>query len=142
MGFDLVGINPKLNESELQDLKKEYRYLETEDPIKNALYGIHFRNNISWWPSLWNYVCQIGEDILSIEQMSNGCYNDGIEITAEQCQMLSTIISDQLDSGKVKQYEMSCNEYMRSRGFGDCFREENVKIFNAFLKRCGGFRIW
>jgi hypothetical protein len=142
MGYDVVGLKPNLNESELQDLKTDYRYLETEDPIKNALYGICFSNNISWWPSLWNFVCQIGKDILSNEQMKNGYYNDGIEITKEQCQMLSKIITEQLDSGNVKQWEIDFNEYMSSIQNTDHFAEDNVRLFNEFLKRCGGFRIW
>jgi len=69
--------------------------------------------------------------------------NSGIEISEEHCQKLSEIISDKLDSGLIKRYEIKVDELSRSLK-EDCyyFPEEKVRLFNDFLKRCGGFDIW
>jgi len=55
MGYDLFGVEPK-NEK-----------------------GEYFRNNIWWWPRLWDFCCYITPEI-SEEERNLGHHNDGLVI--------------------------------------------------------------
>lgn len=59
MGFDVFGIEPE-NEN-----------------------GEYFRNNIWWWPRLWDFCCHITPEI-SEEDRNAGHHNDGLVINGEK----------------------------------------------------------
>jgi hypothetical protein len=59
MGFDLFGIEPR-------NRKGEY-----------------FRNNIWWWPRLWDFCCDITPEISENERKS-GYYNSGLVISEKK----------------------------------------------------------
>ena len=60
MGFDLNGINPKINKPDTD-----------ENP------GVYFRNNVWWWRPLWDFVCMQCDDFMTESQKMGGSYNDG-----------------------------------------------------------------
>jgi len=59
MGFDLFGIEPR-------NRKGEY-----------------FRNNIWWWPRLWDFCCDITPEI-SENDRNSGYYNSGLVISEKK----------------------------------------------------------
>ena len=106
MGFDVYGMNPKVNEiddSELSvylkykdmDFDDKWKVLDKDEELKTKYWeqqrtfedvnpGAYFRNNVWWWRPLWHYVCQICDDILTEEDLEDGCSNSGHEINADK----------------------------------------------------------
>jgi hypothetical protein len=82
MSFDLNGIEPK------------------------SKVGEYFRNSCWYWADVWGYVCQNCQDILSEYQLSEGCINDGVEITAKQAELLANRLFQWLESGEPKKLEL------------------------------------
>ena len=153
MGMDCYGENPKLiSEKPVQpdfstiseDDKQAYfdalAKFEEDNP------GVYFRNNVWWWRPLWNYVCETCSDVLSVEDMQAGQYNDGYLIDAEQSEKIAELLGHELLSGRTATYE---EEYRRaSDTFAPDdmrskypFTEDNVIEFQAFVQNSGGFRI-
>ena len=77
MGFDLSGVNPKMNMKQKDfpvydkhqkmdwsvrtkilenDEKLSNQYWKEYDKFQDANPGIYFRNNVWWWRPLWQYV--------------------------------------------------------------------------------------
>jgi len=56
IGYDIIGIDPTSKEGE------------------------YFRNNLWWWPGLWEFVCNMADDILTEQDMVQGMLNNGREI--------------------------------------------------------------
>lgn len=81
MGFDLIGLNP-------DDKSGEY-----------------FRNNIWWWPPLWDYVCAVCSKVLSKTDKKMGHYNDGHVISEKKAKRMARILFREVTSGRTKEYE-------------------------------------
>ena len=109
MGFDLSGVNPKMNmkQEELpvynkynnmdwsdkmkaldNDEKLSKQYWKEYDEYQDANPGVYFRNNVWWWRPLWQFVCERFDDVLTEQDMERGCYNDGHEITADKAMQI------------------------------------------------------
>ena len=105
MGFDVHGLNPKINQSmndyetlskyrdmDFGDRMKAFdkddsirkKYYDELDKYENSNIGIYFRNNVWFWRPLWAFVCDNCNDILSARQMTLGNSNDGVEIEDEE----------------------------------------------------------
>ena len=104
MGFDLSGLNPKMNmkPEELSvynkykdmDFREKWKALDADEELgkqywneyekyQEANPGVYFRNNVWWWRPLWQFVCERFDDILTDDDMQHGEYNDGHEISAD-----------------------------------------------------------
>ena len=125
MGFDLSGVNPKMN-MEREELpvydkyekmdwsekwkvldknqKERDRYWEENDKFQKANPGIYFRNNVWWWRPLWLFVCERFDDILTEQDMEHGNYNNGHEITADKAMNIGVELTAMLQSGRIKEY--------------------------------------
>ena len=125
MGFDLSGINPKMNmeHEELpvynkynnmdwadrmkkfdKDQKLADKYWEELDKYQDANPGVYFRNNVWWWRPLWQFVCERFDDILTEQDMERGCYNDGHEITVDKAMDIGVELTAMLESGRIQEY--------------------------------------
>ena len=82
MGYDVFGLNPKENTPKPailsgdvwkmeEEEKKEYFEASNKWEAENK--GVYFRNNVWWWRPLWNYVCEVCEDVMSQEDVAAGC---------------------------------------------------------------------
>ena len=89
MGFDLYGKHPS---------KK---------------FGQYFRNNCWWWRPLWQYVCDNCADILTEEDMTRGCYNDGWLIDEKKALSLYQRLYALVKDGNAKQYEEAYNKRIK-----------------------------
>ena len=86
MGFDLSGVNPKMNmkmeefpvynkynNMDWADRMKKFdkdeelssKYWEELDKYQEANPGVYFRNNVWWWRPLWSFVCERLDDVLT-----------------------------------------------------------------------------
>tara|TARA_R100000808_G_C2143639_1_gene151401 strand:+ start:1933 stop:2430 length:498 start_codon:yes stop_codon:yes gene_type:complete len=164
MGFDVYGLNPRVNEPEenfkvyykfqnmefsdrlkILDTNEKIRkqYWEEYDKFESANPGVYFRNNCWWWRPLWDYVC-IHCKSLTSEDHNSGHYNDGHEISEEKATLIGLALKSQLKEGVVRQYKEEYEESERLNGDEDYsypFSEENVEAFAEFCLQSGGFTI-
>tara|TARA_R100000900_G_scaffold124942_1_gene99508 strand:+ start:4082 stop:4564 length:483 start_codon:yes stop_codon:yes gene_type:complete len=159
MGFDLSGIKPCHPDSvpcdeptsspwdgdgSKQSWKAYWAWIENTP-------GAYFRNNVWYWRPLWTYICQECEDILSLQDMERGSYNDFHEISKEKAVKIADKLEELLNEGKVKIY---AEEYEKERKELEDSEEkdvkfmsnypfniDNVKNFAEFARYSGGFKI-
>ena len=114
MGFDLHGVAPKINEPEAAILK-QYHFSKVPHDVKEDYWnasdkheednpGIYFRNNVWWWRPLWNYVCNLCDDILTPKDMAKGGFNDGATISKNKAKQIATRIFMENKSGNLDKY--------------------------------------
>ncbi len=132
MGFDLSGLIPKRNEPNdgykdhrwnasscgLEDTGTFADHLEEIDRNNNP--GEYFRNNVWAWRPLWNYVCNECSEILTEEDMENGCYNGGHEISEEKAILISEKLFELIEVKETKKYEISHTSRLKSLPLEDC----------------------
>jgi len=114
MGFDLHGVAPKINEPESailkqhswasvpEDVKKDYWAASDKHEELNP--GIYFRNNVWWWRPLWEYVCNICDDILTQKDMEKGGYNNAATISKTKAIKIAARIMKENKSGNLDKY--------------------------------------
>ena len=147
MGFDLSGVNPKMNSKEPSEdcYYSEYSLWLSENP------GVYFRNNVWWWRPLWTYVVVICEDILSDKDINSGSYNGGHILSANKCKKMATLLQKSIKDGTCKRYEFDITAHNKELKESDDedvkfmsnypFKVDNVKRFIKFLRQSGGCQI-
>ena len=162
MGYDIYGINPQemaikpeiLNEDWTKLGKKQTdKYFEAMNKHQDENPGTYFRNNVWWWRPLWNYVCEICDDVMSEEDMEAGCSNSGYdidEITIE-CMLIKLRIEIALDNHK--KHEEEYMKWQKSLPLEDCSycnqtgkrriqeEEQNCNVCNTEYTRKEGIPI-
>lgn len=92
MGYDVYGLEPKENVEKPKILDKEWTllskkekdlYFEEQEEYEKRNPGVYFRNNIWFWRPLWNYVCNICEEVMSIDDVKAGYSNSGYKISKD-----------------------------------------------------------
>jgi hypothetical protein len=83
-----------------------------KNPISEA--GSYFRNNVWYWRPLWDYVAQVGSDVIDGELAEHGHYNDGAGLDEDGALALAQILAEELESGRTETYERKNNEYFAS----------------------------
>ena len=118
MGFDLSGMNPKvntepsklvaevkknwsqnydaLNEGEKNQYHEEYTKWQENNP------GLYFRANVWGWRPLWAYVYSLCSDVLTEEEYESCSYNDGAEISEVKAYAIAEILFKALKDGDVE----------------------------------------
>jgi len=125
MGFDLSGVNPKMNMKQKDlpvydkhqkmdwsvrtkilenDEKLSNQYWKEYDKFQDANPGIYFRNNVWWWRPLWQYVCEQFPDIITDDDAEHGCYNDAHEITEDKAMKIGVELTAMLEDGSVQEH--------------------------------------
>jgi hypothetical protein len=87
-----------------------------------------------WWGPLWAYVCTVATGVLSEDQESNGFFNGGQYVKADQAREIARRLDRVLRNGEVKR--------LVKRRRGRRFDEQLVRDFKNFCRNCGGFYIW
>jgi len=157
MGFDLSGVNPKMN-MEREELpvydkyekmdwsekwkvldknqKERDRYWEENDKFQKANPGIYFRNNVWWWRPLWLFVCERFDDILTEQDMEHGNYNDGHEITADKAMQIGIDLTCMLEDGRIEAYSDSHKKRLDALPQVDCRVCDNNNYGNHKKRTC------
>lgn len=147
MGFDIYGIEPK-NEA-----------------------GEYFRNNIWWWPRLWDFCCLIAPKLTGEDQKC-GSFNDGHLIEGEKHKSLVANLKKALENREKLAHWISASEesYMDRKHWAEkltidgngeiqmsdsdnseidngekcrfSFDCRNVERFFVFVDNNNGFEIW
>lgn len=143
MGFDIVGIEPKNKKGE------------------------HFRNNIWWWPRLWDFCCHVAGCVTEQEQR-RGHHNCGLVIEGEKHERLVRGLKKALEAkgahalwiAQTENYASERSELikrlfekievaaaksgamMKPQECAYPFSWENVQEFFEFAKSNRGFKIY
>tara|TARA_R100000808_G_scaffold24311_1_gene55701 strand:- start:1289 stop:1843 length:555 start_codon:yes stop_codon:yes gene_type:complete len=172
MGYDLHGVNPKEYdkkdypmltkwEHKSWDERREEMPEDEEDQYwsemskRDKSTGAYFRSNVWWWRQLWNFTCQICDDVMDTWQIDAGHGNDGIEIDEETCAEMVPLMKEAIKDGTAAKYEEDVTEYIDSvekdkNGWPKDeeqvwanypFSKEFFEEFTTFVERSGGFTI-
>ena len=125
MGFDLSGVNPKMNmkqedfpvyhKHDKMKFKEKWKALDKDEKLREQYWkeldeyqeanpGIYFRNNVWWWRPLWQYVCERFPEIITVEDAVSGCSNSGHLIDDEKAMKIGLGLTAKLLDGSVKAY--------------------------------------
>ena len=141
MGFDLSGINPKINKKfsprynkilkeygkngyldwnkEIPEkVKNEYFQLQDEYQLNNP--GDYFRANVWYWRPLWEYVCDVCDDILTEKDMEGGAFNDGYEISNDKALDIANRLEDLNKDGTILKHQIEREAYLKNLSKVDC----------------------
>ena len=92
MGFDLYGLNPKQNTEtptilnvdkpswELEESERK-SYWEAKDKYQDENPGIYFATNVWGWRPIWEFVCNVCDNILTEKDIHGGQFNGGHKIS-------------------------------------------------------------
>ena len=157
MGFDLSGLNPKMNMKQEEfpvynkynnmdwadrikkfdkDEELSSKYWEELDKYQEANPGVYFRNNVWWWRPLWQFVCEQFPDIITDDDAERGCYNDGHEITEDKAMKIGVELTAMLDCGDVQAHKDSYDEHLNSLPQVDCRVCDNNNRGHKKKKEC------
>ena len=125
MGFDLHGMNPKRNTAKpevLTEYKTEEGWTDfvklEEQGLKDKYFkednkwddenpGHYFRNNVWWWRPLWSFISVVCHDILTVEDVERGEYNDGHEISESKANVIASRLQLYIDNGDAEEWGKS-----------------------------------
>jgi hypothetical protein len=129
MGFDIYGVSPTIKEGSVKpkiDWKKkptkaesdkyfkEKNIYETENP------GAYFRNNVWWWRPLWNYVCEICDDVMTRKNREAGYDNSGYIINKCTADEMVSLLKAEIALGNHRKYEEEYKENLDSLPLLEC----------------------
>ncbi len=83
--------------------------------------GRRFRNTAWSWRSLWGFVAQHCDGILSTRDVEQGMRNDGHLIANDVAQNLAACLEELLDQGEVARYEQFHQQYVESLPLVQCW---------------------
>ena len=146
MGFDIYGINPKMNEvpptilSKFHDEngwnnwaamteKDKERYFDAQDEHQELNPGEYFRANVWFWRPIWTFVCGACDDFLSEDDIDAGMSNSGDKICKTKANRIASRIRKLNKQGIIQTWE---DEMMV--GYNEA-KEHNKKVdaeLNAF----------
>ena len=157
MGFDLSGLNPKMNmkPEELSvynkykdmDFREKWKALDADEELgkqywneyekyQEANPGVYFRNNVWWWRPLWQFVCERFDDILTEQDMERGCYNDGHEITVDKAMQIGIDLTCMLEDGRIQAYNDRYEAEMKALPKVNCRVCDNNNRGHKKKKEC------
>ena len=168
MGFDLHGMNPVVRKGKVpvepeglwsKDVseKKRNKYYDKKWEFEENNPGAYFRNNCWWWRSLWDYVYNECDDILTENDWNRGHYNDGHILSEEKAVQIGKRLNELIESGKAEAYVKSHEQERKEAEEGNkglkCGDDgynwassyplslENIQSFAVFCSESGGFDI-
>lgn len=145
MGFDLYGLSPKTdipkpvvtNWEDKEQTKAYFAYQENTP-------GSYYRSNVWWWRAMWDYVCNVCDDILTDKDMEGGGYNDGYKISKTKAKKIASRIRKLDKQGKIMEYELEYKTHISSLQKEECAicegtgKRQDPPNIGAGTLRCNG----
>ena len=119
MGFDLYGVNPKQNTNTPEILKNKFEELDknkhddyfiAQDEYEHQNPGIYFRANVWGWRPIWEFICNVCDEILTEKDIQSGQFNDGHKISKTKAIKIANRIKELDKDNIIKDYEILTNE--------------------------------
>ena len=122
MGFDIYGINPKVNKvppsilskfqdengfnnwAEMNETDKDV-YFDAENEHQDLNPGEYFRANVWFWRPIWNFVCASCDDFLSEDDMDAGGSNSGDRICKTKANRIASRLRKLNKQGVIQKWE-------------------------------------
>tara|TARA_R100000656_G_scaffold27433_2_gene24032 strand:+ start:584 stop:1129 length:546 start_codon:yes stop_codon:yes gene_type:complete len=124
MGFDVYGLRPETDVVPDQPNWSQNNYDEEQAKAYFAWQentpGAYFRNNVWWWRPLWNYVSFMCNDILTDEDIDEGCMNSGHRISKTKAKKIAARLRKLDKQGHTKEYELERNESLDDLKMEEC----------------------
>ncbi len=172
MGFDLYGLNPKQNTEtptilnvdkpswELEESERK-SYWEAKDKYQDENPGIYFATNVWGWRPIWEFVCNVCDNILTEKDIHGGQFNGGHKISKTKAIKIANKIKKLDKDNIIKDYEILTNKKVnaakewnetwqtaiqqdpRLRDWTDAypFNRDLILKFAKFCEQSGGFTI-
>ena len=158
MGFDVYGVSPKINKDypeRYNEILKQYgkdgfldwnntpedvkdEYFNLKDNYEDDNPGSYFRNNVWFWRPLWNYVCEVCEDYMTVDEMDGGYSNSGFEISEETAIHIAKVLSEKLADGSVDEFQKETeSKIAKAKAHNKKVRAEMDKISDECKKKHG-----
>ena len=126
MGFDLHGEGPFNPPKEEEDIWKnknfekreqyfiELRKYERDNP------GYYFHNTVWLWRPLWNLITNLCEDILTLQDIEGGMYNDFHLIGKAKSKRIAKRLSDSMKKGDVQKWAQEREQHLEDLPLVEC----------------------
>lgn len=158
MGFDISGLNPKMNKDrdsfpmlskwdgvawperdrDKKWSKEQDKYWKEENEFRKINCGDYFRNNVWWWKPLWNYCYKVCDDLLTKEEWESGTYNDGHEYSEKKCLEMAELLQEQIDKGYCMKYEVEYKTWQLNLPKEPCYTCNGNNRGHKKKKDCKG----
>ena len=131
MGFDLHGVNPKMN-MEIEEFpvygkysklsfKERWKALDKDEKLRKQFWkeqedyeyanpGIYFRNNVWGWRPLWQFVCNQFPEVINDKDAEGGESNSGHLIDKSKAMRIGYGLKAKLLDGSLQTY---CDNYKK-----------------------------
>jgi len=160
MGFDLYGVNPRINREypkKYETIMKEYgtgdgwidwkkdvpdnvkeEYFDIKEQYEEDNPGYYFRNNVWWWRPVWEFVCHHCSDFLDDEDMARGHDNSGHEISENKAVKIGGKLSELLADGTVDFHDREHRlSYERAKANNEEVEKELDALRKEVKEQCG-----
>lgn len=105
MGFDLYGEAPSgeiIPDCNFQSDDK--KTIEAYFAWQNNTPGAYFRANVWTWRPIWNFVCDVCNDVITKEDAEMGTFNDGHLIDKEKATDIGNRLHELNDTGELTDF--------------------------------------
>jgi len=121
MGFDLYGLSPetdipKPEVTNWQDKEQTEAYFAYQENTP----GSYYRSNVWWWRAMWDYVCNVCDDILTDKDMEGGSFNDGHVISKTKSKRIASRLKKLDKNGEIKAYEEAYVKSLNEMELEEC----------------------
>ena len=137
MGFDLYGIKPEIDTPAPDFIWNDIESARAYSVWEENTLGVHFRNNVWYWRPLWAFICDSCSHVLTLKDMELGCNNNGHRISKTKSKRIASRLRTIIKKWKIS-LDPDISKY-DSKKYPFC--TDNVKAFERFCEKSGGFEI-
>jgi len=123
MGFDLYGLSPLNPNNAIKpehfDWTKKHtdeekdQFFKAMNQYEQEVKGHYFRANVWWWRPLWEYVCMNCDDILTLDDVEHGEFNNGHKISKTKAKKIAARLRRLDRQGKIMEYELEHKQFIK-----------------------------
>ena len=122
MGFDLYGERKEFENApdlewdgdEPPSFEEKEKYFAARQIFERDNPGYYFRNNVWYWRPLWQYICNMCEDIVTLEDAQAGNHNDYHLITKTKAVRIAKRLKKSIENGDLETWEQEREKHLES----------------------------
>ena len=146
MGFDIYGLNPKVNEGSVRPKEIDYErateeekkaYFEAKEKFRDENPGEYFRNNVWWWRQLAHYVYENTDEILEADY-DEWHMNSGHVVSKASSIRIADALDKLIAEGDTAEKEKEVKEAMKKAEVHNAKIEKKMKALKQEVKKLTG----